>query len=65
MATIFFQSAGICLSGTILGPSESASSGLGCVSIKSPSTPTAVAAFARDGANRPSPPDESPWPPGD
>ena len=29
------------LSGTALGPSESASAGFGCVSIKNPATPTA------------------------
>ena len=36
----------ISFKGTALGPSDKASFGLGCVSINSPSTPTAIAAFA-------------------
>src|SRR6516162_6851064 len=56
--------ASICLSGIIVGPSDGALSGLSCVSMKTPATPTATAARASTGTNSRSPPEEVPCPPG-
>jgi len=54
------SSAFILLSGHALGPSDKASFGLGCVSIKIPAIPLATAARARTGTNSLCPPLLSP-----
>ena len=41
----------MCFSGTAFGPSLSAFAGSGCVSMKTPATPTAIAARASTGTN--------------
>src|SRR5690606_14667654 len=51
-------------SGQALGPSESASAGFGCVSMKSPAIPAATAARAKTGTNSRWPPEALPFPPG-
>src|SRR5690606_8664579 len=58
------SSARILSSGQALGPSLSALAGSGWVSMKTPETPTAIAARARTGTNSRWPPLEVPWPPG-
>src|ERR1700722_12817076 len=45
------SNAGICLSGSMLGPSHGAWSGSGCVSMKIEASPTATAARASTGTN--------------
>ena len=54
----------MCLSGTALGPSDSAFAGSGWVSMKTPAMPTAIAARASTGTNSRWPPLLVPWPPG-
>ena len=54
----------ICSSGTALGPSDKASFGFGCVSIKTPKMPEATAALASKGTYSLCPPLLSPLPPG-
>ena len=54
----------MCLSGTALGPSDRALAGLGCVSMNTPATPTAMAARASTGTNSRWPPEVAPCPPG-
>jgi hypothetical protein len=51
-------------SGHELGPSDSAWSGRGCVSMKTPATPAAIAARASTGTNSRRPPLDVPRPPG-
>ncbi len=48
----------------MLGPSDGALSGSGCVSMNTPATPTATAARASTGTNSRSPPEDAPCPPG-
>ncbi len=50
--------------GQAFGPSDSACSGLGWVSMKMPATPAATAARASTGTNSRCPPDAVPFPPG-
>src|SRR5699024_3810708 len=54
----------ILLRGKEFGPSQSAWSGLGWVSINSPSTPAPTAARASTGICLRAPPEVLPWPPG-
>ena len=51
-------------SGQAFGPSESAFAGSGCVSMKMPAMPVAMAARASTGTNSRCPPDDVPCPPG-
>ena len=51
-------------SGQAFGPSDSALSGSGCVSMKTPATPAATAARASTGTNSRWPPEAVPLPPG-
>ena len=64
MAMRVSSSARIFGSGQALGPSDSASSGRGCVSMKMPLMPTAIAARDSTGTNSRCPPDLPPAPPG-
>ena len=58
------SSGSIRASGQAFGPSESALSGSGCVSMNSPATPAATAARASTGTNSRWPPEDAPCPPG-
>src|SRR5260221_13344317 len=63
-ATRVSSSSAVRCSGHEFGPSHSASSGFGCVSMNTPDTPAPTAARASTGMNSRCPPEDVPCPPG-